>query len=94
MCNRATPNEMMKYKLALALFKLYNKDFNSIEFVNLNFNQVITGRQSTFKTLKTHNKRVGLNSLANRFNYIDDLIPLKWLNLAMICLKCSARQYF
>ena len=38
MCNRATPNEMMTYKIALTLFKLYNKDFNCIEFVHSNLN--------------------------------------------------------
>ena len=54
MCKRATPEQMMKYKLSLCLFKLYNSNFNSIEFVLLNFNQALTGRQVNFKTLKSH----------------------------------------
>ena len=49
MCNRATPNKMLNYKLALSLFKLYNCNYNSLEFVNLNFSQVLTSRQTTFK---------------------------------------------
>ena len=32
MCKRATPDQMLKYKLALCHFKLYNTNFNSIEF--------------------------------------------------------------
>ena len=35
MCRRATPNQMLKHKLALYLFKIYNTDFNSVEFWNL-----------------------------------------------------------
>ena len=62
LCNRATPNKMMNYKLALSLFKLYNYNFISIEFVELNFNQVFTSKQTTFKILKSNRTRIGLNS--------------------------------
>ena len=58
MCNRATPNQMMKYKSALCLFKLYNCNFNTIEFSTLNFNQVLTSRQNTFKFLKSNRTRI------------------------------------
>ena len=47
-CIRATPDEMMSYKLALCLFKLYNSKFNTLEFVGLNFDQILTGRQTNF----------------------------------------------
>ena len=87
MCNRATPNEMMIFKIALTLFKLYNKDFNCVEFVHLNFNQIITGRQSKSRTHKNHNTKVGLNALANKFNNLNDLIPLSWLNLSVDSFK-------
>ena len=87
MCNRANPNEMMTHKIALALFKSYNKDFNCVEFVHLNCNQIITGRQTKFKTHKQHNTRVGLNSLANR-------IPLSWLNLSIDSYKIHCKKLF
>ena len=34
--------------------------------------------------------KVGINSLANRFHLINDIIPLTWLNLSMksFKLKC------
>ena len=57
--NRATPCKIQKYKLALCLFKLYNLDFNSIEFCSLNFNQVFTSRQTTFIILKSNRTRLG-----------------------------------
>ena len=61
----------MKYKLALYLYKLYNhnQNFNSIEFAQLNFNQVLMGRQENFKTLKSNAYKVELNSLSNRLYY-------------------------
>ena len=94
LCNRATPNQIMKYKLALCLYKLYNIDFNSLEFVLLNFNQVITSRQLTFTTLKSNRTKVGLNSLANRFHHINGNIPFEWLNCSFetYILKCK-RMY-
>ena len=49
---RATPEMLMRYKLALGLYKLYTVNFNSIKFTHLNFNQLLTGRQTMFKTQK------------------------------------------
>ena len=51
---------MMKYKLAICLFKFYNKDFNSKEFAPLNFNQILTGSQTHFITLKSNSLKVGI----------------------------------
>ena len=72
----ATHKPMMKYKLALCLFKIYYTDFNSVEFSNLSFNQILTGRQTQFKTMKNNNFKVGINSLANRLSFINGDKPL------------------
>ena len=85
---------MMNYKLALSLFKLYNKDFNSIEFVNLNFNQILTGRQTKFITLKSNFYKVGMNSLANRLQVINNKIPLNWLNMSVDTYKIKCKEIF
>ena len=92
LCNRATPERLMKYKMALCLFKLYNTNFNSVEFVLLHFNQVFTSRQTTFKIMKNNNTRIGLNSLTNRLNLINDLIPLEWLNLSMETFEIKCKK--
>ena len=39
-CDRATPEMICLYKTALSLFKLYNNDYNPLEFALLNFNQI------------------------------------------------------
>ena len=94
MCNRATPDKILKYKLALSLHKLYNKDFNSIEFAHLNFNQVLTRRHTVFKTLKNNFYKVGINSLSNRLNHINDDIPLAWLNMSIETFKVHCKRLY
>ena len=39
-------------------------------------------------------KKVGLNSLANRLYYINDLIPLSWLNLIIDSFKVHCKKLF
>ena len=94
MCNRATPEKIMKYKLALSLHKLYNKDFNVIEFVHLNQNQILTSRQTNFRTLKSNFFKVGINSLTNRLAHINDHIPLTWLNMSLDTFKVHCKKLF
>ena len=94
LCNRATPNQIMKYKLALSLFKLYNNEFNSLEFTLLNFNQVFTSRQLTFKILKSNRTKIGLNSLANRLHLINDEIPFNWLNNELVTFKVKCKKLY
>ena len=87
MCNRATPNQIMKYKLALCLYRLYNSDFNSMEFCLLNQNQVTTSLQTKFLTIKSNRFRIGLNSLMNRLHHINGIIPFECFNLSYDLFK-------
>ena len=91
-CNRATPEHLMKYKLALCLHKLFNTDYNPIEFALLNFNQVNASRQTTFKTIKSNRTKIGINSLTNRLNVINNMIPLDWLNLSIETSKVKCKK--
>ena len=86
-CGRATPEMMMNYKLALCLYKLHNIEFNSIEFALLRFNQILTGRQTNFITLKSNWYKNRNNSLSNRLLLLNNKIPLDWLNLSMSTYK-------
>ena len=92
LCNRATPIKMQKYKLAICLYKLYNSEFNPIEFYLLNFNQVVTSRQRNFIIVKSNRTRVGLNSLANRLYTINGIVPLEWLNLSIDSYKIRCKK--
>ena len=94
LCKRATPSKMQKYKLAICLHKIYNIEFNPIEFYLLNNNQVVTSRQRNFIILKSNRTRVGLNSLANRLHTNNGLIPLDWLNLSIETFKVRCKKLF
>ena len=50
MSDRATPEMMCNYKLALSLYKTMNNQFPETEWTHLNFNQILTSRQSMFAT--------------------------------------------
>ena len=94
MNNRATPNEMMEYKLGIQIYKLYNTREHSLEWLNLNQNQILTSRQDTFATLKSNSLRVGLNALANRIACLNGKIKLIWLNLSYPSYKIKCKQIF
>ena len=91
-CKRANPEELMLYKMALCLFKLYNMDFNSFEFVGLNFNQILTSRQTDFVSLKNNTFKVGINSLSNRLYILNNIIPLQWLTLSLDTFKVKCKK--
>ena len=91
-CNRATLASYMNYKLALCLFKLYNGNFNSNEFVQLNLNQILTSRQTVFKTSKNNVFKVGMNPLTNRLTHINDTIPLTWFNMSVDTYKVHCKK--
>ena len=64
MNNRATPEKFMMSKHALALFRHVNNTKPSLEWCALHFNQILTSRESNFKSTKSNRLRVGLNALA------------------------------
>ena len=68
--------------------------FNIIEFVHLNQNQILTSRQTMFKTLKSNAFKVGMNSLTNRLTHINDFIPLTWLNMSIDTFKVHCKKLF
>ncbi len=91
---RATPDMICKYKLALSLYKTFNDQLPFNEWVHLNFNQISTSRQLTFITLKNNNKKVGLNSLANRYHSLNGKIPLVWMNKPYESYKIECKRLF
>ena len=94
MYNRATPEKFLLYKHALTLFKLINTNDYTMEWAALNFNQILTSRQTTFKATSNHRKRVGLNALANRVFILNDKIPLKWFGLSLNSFKIHCKKEF
>ena len=92
MYNRATPEKFVLYKHALQLFKLFNTNDHTTEWVELNFNQINTSRHLNFITCKSNLKKVGLNALANRLYIINNQIPLTMLNKSYDTYKVFCKK--
>ena len=61
MAGRATPTNLMYYKMSLQLHKTFNLGILRTYWINLNLNTVLTSRQKHHITKKTNNYRVGMN---------------------------------
>ena len=66
----------------------------TLEWVAINLNQILTSRQTTFKTNKNNKKKVGMNALANRFWVLNGKIPLAWFNMSFETFKVKCKNEF
>ena len=86
-CKRAQPEQMMLYKHAIMLHKLYNVNFPEMDWLALNFQQTTTSRQTNFCIVKNNNFRIGNNILTNRISILNNKIELKDLNMSLPAFK-------
>ena len=82
-CKRAQPEQMMLYKHAIMLHKLYNENFPEMDWLALNFQQTTTQRQTNFYVIKNNKFRIGNNILTNRISILNNKIELKDLNMSL-----------
>ena len=59
MTGRATPNQMMKYKHSLLLFKLYNETKQTEDWMDLNWNQAFNNRNTRVRLFDVLRNRTG-----------------------------------
>ena len=64
---RATPNQMLKYKLSIQLYKTFNNQQPPLEWAVLNWNICTNRRQTLFETIYISFIRIANNFLSNRF---------------------------
>ena len=88
------PEAFMKYKIAIQLHKLYNAAYLSLDWCSLNFDQILTTRQTHFLIYKSNKYKVGLNILPNRFSVLNGLIPLSCLNYTVSTFKIHMKKLF
>ena len=85
---------MMRYKLAFSLFKLYISEFNEFEFVGLNFNQILTGRQTNFISSKTIILKWVLTPCPIDFTFWITKSPCNGSIIQSIHSKYTVKNYF
>ena len=91
---RAQPSQILLYKHAILLYKIYLFNIPHLEWVSLNFNQILTSRQTKFEIHNSPNYRVGNNILSNRLSVINKQIDLDWLNLGLDSFKIKCKSKF
>ena len=62
--DRATPFQMMQYKQALLLFRIFNENTASPDWIQLNFTQIQSRRQRFFECISDANFKIGKNILS------------------------------
>ena len=91
---RAAPPQMLKYKLALQLHKLYNDDTHSKDWITLSFNQNFNDRNTKANFIDTSNYKIGKNILPNRLPHINNVIEYDWLNYEKEKFKLVCKDIF
>ena len=63
---RATPMQMMRYRLSIQVHKLYNGNFINDDWVDLNYQQNFNDRRKFVQITDESATRIGKNILVNR----------------------------
>ena len=89
---RATPPQMSIYKHALQLYKLYNSNIMTEDWISLNHQQIFNGRNEKFQVFNISTYKVGRNLLVNRFKSLNNKINLSWFNDSYNTFKVKCKQ--
>ena len=93
-CKRSLPSQLMTFKHAILLHKLYNEKFPGVDWIELNFNQILTSWPTTFKINKSNAYKIGNNKLSLRLSVLNGKIPLQDLNMSLDSFKVKYKKCF
>ena len=93
---KSTPEQILMYNHAIQLHKTINhEDFPStFEHFTLINQTICTGRQLRFRTYRNNKSKIGMNTTANKFHCLTDLIGFDTLNLSFLKFKKLAKIQF
>ena len=91
-CNPTLPEQIILYKHAILLHKMYNLKIPEIAWIAWNFQQLPTSRQVNFSIIKTNKIQVGNNIIANRFQVLINKIQLTDLNESISSFKINHKR--
>ena len=94
LAKRGTPTQMCHYKHAIQLFKLFNSNEMSDDWVSLNLQQQFNGRNEKLQIFRISNYKVGLNLLVNRFRPLNNKIEYSWFNESLNSFKIKCKNLF
>ena len=92
--NRPTPNNYTKYNHALLLHKIHNNQYQTKDWLDLNFNQNFNARCNKANFIDTSNNKTGKNLISNRLMVINNEIDYIWLNLPYSAFKNRIKKLY
>ena len=93
---KCTPSQIMLYQLSLSLHKLYSVNSCLLDFetVTVIDQMILTSSQINFQILRNNTRKIGLNTTANKFYHIKNMIGLDRLNLKFVHFKKLSKLQF
>ena len=92
--NRAMPDQMLNYKHALTMHRLFNSCQPETDFINLNFQLNQNQRISHANFFRRQNYEAGNNILLNRLSHLNNTIEKSWLDLSLDSFKVKCKKLF
>ena len=94
MANRALPDQILNYKHAITMFKLFKQCQPETEFVQINFQLNQNQRLNHANFFKRQNYEARKNILLNRLAHLNGKIEKSWLELSLNSFKIKCKQMF
>ena len=94
MAKRALPDQIIKYKHALMMYKLLRQCTPEIEFVQLNFQANLNQRLQHHNFVRKQNYNVGNNILLNRLCCLNNQIKQSMTNESYLTYKIKCKELF
>ena len=91
---RATPTNMMKHRMSIQLYKIYNGTMDGEDWMDLNLQQNFNLRINTVQIFDKSRLRIGRNIMMNRLPVLNNEIPFDWLNLSLNSFKMKTKTKF
>ena len=88
------PDQMLNYKNALTMYRLFKTCQPEPDFVNLNFqlNQNPSTLYANF--FRRQNYEAGNNILLNRLSHLNNKIEKSWLDMSLDSFKLKCKKLF
>ena len=91
---RAMPMDMLKYRLSIQLYKIYNTTTVDEDWVDLNVQQSFNARTNTLHINDYSNLKVGKNIMMNRLGLLNFQIDLDLFNTSLNTFKIKIKRLF
>ena len=94
MTKRALPDQMLKYKHALMMYKLFRQCTPETEFIQLNFQANLNQRQQYHSFVRIQNYTIGNNILLNRMSCLNNTTTHSMTNESYLSYKIKCKELF